>query len=133
MSRENVQMARRLVTAVHDRDLATLLDLTDPDVEWQSFYAIGRGGGAHCGHDSMVQYLRDLDEAFEWVYPAISDVLDAGDVVLAIGSIAFRGRQSGVETSVRVGWVFKFRRGCLIRFRPFRDPEETLEAVGLSD
>ena len=130
MSRQNVEVVRQVLTAIGQRDLPALLDLTDPSIQWQSFFAIGK---EYRGHASMEQYVRDLDEALEWLRPEVGDLLDAGDVVVGIGTIAFRGRGSGVESNARAGWVFKFRRGRLVRFRAFRDPEQALEDVGLRE
>jgi ketosteroid isomerase-like protein len=36
-----------------------------------------------------------------------------------------------VETETAAGWMLKFSKGKLMRFRAFRAPEEALEAVGL--
>jgi ketosteroid isomerase-like protein len=100
-------------------------------VEWQSFFALGQGGGVYRGHDGMPQYVRDLAEAFDWLRPEGADFLGVGDVVVGVGRIHYRGRGSGVEGDAPAGWVFRFRGGRLLRFRAFTDPEEALEAVGL--
>jgi ketosteroid isomerase-like protein len=39
VSRENLDSVRRVLKAVSERDLAALLDLTEPQVEWRSFFA----------------------------------------------------------------------------------------------
>src|SRR5687767_8397721 len=45
VSQENVETARAVVTAVAQMDVSRLLELTDADVEWQSFLAqLGEGG-----------------------------------------------------------------------------------------
>jgi ketosteroid isomerase-like protein len=132
MSRENVEATRQVFQAVAQRDLAALFDLTDPQVEWQSFFALGEGG-AYRGHDALRQYMRDLDEAFEWMRPEIESLLVVGSLVVAVGRIYYRGRGSGVEANTPVGWVVRFHGGRLLRFHPFSDPEQTLEAVGLRE
>ena len=129
MSRENVEAARRVLAAVGERDLADLLDLTDPQIEWHSFFAIGEG--VYRGHDAMPHYMRDLDEAFEWLRPEASDLLDVGDLIVGVGRIHYRGKDSGVEADSPTGWVFRFSGGRLQYFRAFREPERALEAVGM--
>ena len=131
MSRENVEIVRRLLAAIGERDLHTLRDLTDPQVEWRSFFAIGEGGGMYRGHDAIPQYLRDIEEAFEWLRPEVSDLLDVGNVIIGVGRVRYRGKESGVETESPAGWVFRLHDARIVRFRAFRDPEEALEAVGL--
>jgi ketosteroid isomerase-like protein len=133
MSRQNVEAVRQVLAAISQRDLSRLLELTDPEIEWRSFFAAVTETGEYHGHDGMREYVRDLNEAFEWLRPEIGDLLDAGDLVVGIGRIYFRGKGSGIETDSPAGWVFRFRDGRLLRFRAFRDPEQALEAVGLGD
>ena len=54
--------------------------------------------GMYRGHDRMRQYVSDLSEAFEHLRPEPTDLLDAGDIVIGVGVIHYRGRESGVET-----------------------------------
>jgi ketosteroid isomerase-like protein len=124
-----VEAVRDVLDAVARRDLERLLELTDPEIEWQSFFALH--GREYHGHDGLRRYLLDLEEAFEYLRPLIGDLLDAGEVVVGLGRVQYRGRTSGVETESTAGWMFKFRRGKVLRFRAFRDPELALEAVGL--
>jgi hypothetical protein len=52
-------------------------------------------------------------------------------VVLFIGRIHYRGKGSGVEAESESGYLLKFREGRVVTFRPFREPEKALEAIGL--
>ena len=48
MSQENVQAALAAADAVARMDLDRLIELTDPEVEWHSFFAqLGEGGGTY--------------------------------------------------------------------------------------
>ena len=132
MSQENVQRARQLLDAVAQRDLSRLIAFTDPGVEWRSFFAVGEGG-VYRGHNRMGQYVSDLSEAFEYLRPELSDLLDAGDIVIGVGRIHYRGKGSGVETESPAGWMFKFRDGKVVSFRAFREPDQALETLGLSE
>jgi ketosteroid isomerase-like protein len=129
VSQENKEAARRLLDAIWQRDLAHILELTDPEIEWHSFFALQ--GEAYHGHDGMRQYLDDVHDAFEDLRPEISDLLDGGDVVIGVGYVHYRGRTSGVETESAAGWMFRFRQGKVVQFRAFSEPEQHLEAVGL--
>ena len=131
MSSENVATARRVLVALARGELDVLIDLSDPDVRWRSFFAALLETGEYQGHEELQQYLRDIHEAFEIIRPEVADTLDAGDVVIGVGDIKYRGRGSGVETESPAGWVFKFRDGKVVEFRAFRDPEQALERVGL--
>jgi ketosteroid isomerase-like protein len=128
----NVETVRRVLDAVGRRDVARLLALTDPEVEWRSFFAFDERG-MYCGHDGLRQYVDDVSEAFEHLRPEPTDLLDAGNIVVGVGRIHYRGQESGLETESPAGWMFKFRGGKVVCFRAFRDPEQALETVGLSE
>jgi ketosteroid isomerase-like protein len=135
MSRENVDLARRVLDTLARRDVAGLVELSDPEVRWHSFFAevtFGQGGG-YRGHDGIRQYVRDLNDAWEIVRAEVDDAIGVGSIALLVGRIRYRGKASGVETASPAGWMFKFRDGKVLRFRAFREPEHVLEAAGLSE
>lgn len=131
MSEENVELAHQLVDAVARQDLARLLELTDPEVEWHSFFAQLREGGVYRGHDGIRQYVRDLDDTWDFLKTEIVDTLAMGDVVLMVGRLRYRGKGSGVESESLAGYMLKVRRGRAVLMRAFREPEAAIEAVGL--
>ena len=133
MSQENVELAREVLHALGTRYPDRLIALSDPEVEWHSFFAIGEGGGTYRGHDGTRRYMSDLNDAFEIGRAEIDDALGVGDVALLVGRIHYRGKGSGVESESPTGWMLKFRNGKVLCFRAFREPEQALEAVGLSE
>jgi ketosteroid isomerase-like protein len=133
MSQENVELADQVFDAVTRRDLSRLIELTDPEIEWHSFFALGDPEGVYRGHDRMRRYLSDLDDVWEIMRPEVDDTLHVGHVVVLVGRIHYRGKGSGVETKSPVGWMLKFREGRVVSFRPFREPEQAFEAIGLSE
>jgi ketosteroid isomerase-like protein len=131
MSRENaVELAREVVDALNRRDLARMIALSDPEVEWHSFFAPLGEGGVYRGHDGTRRWVRDIDDAWEIVRADVDNALGVGDVAVLVGRIHYRGKASGVETESPAGWMFKFRKGKVLCFRAFREPEQALEAVG---
>jgi uncharacterized protein len=132
MSPENVELARKVLDALGKRDPSRLIALSDPEVEWHSFFALAEGG-VYRGHDGAQRFMSDLDDAWEIGSAEVDDGLGAGDVVVLVGRIHYRGKGSGVEGTSPAGWMFKFRDGKLLCFRAFREPEQALEAVGLAE
>jgi hypothetical protein len=63
----------------------------------------------------------------------VDDVLVAGDVVLVVGRLRFRGKGSGVETEASAGYVARLSGGKLAYMRAFREPEQALLAMGLTE
>jgi ketosteroid isomerase-like protein len=53
--------------------------------------------------------------------------------VLAIGGISFRARESGVDTAERLGWLFEFRDGQVLRMMFYGYLGEHVEAAGLRE
>jgi ketosteroid isomerase-like protein len=125
----HVELAREVFAAVGRQDLSRLIELTDPAVEWRSFFALGEAGGVYRGHAGIRRYMSDLADAWEFVRPEIDDGVALGSVVVLVGEIHYRGRGSGVETRSLAGWMLKFRAGKVIIFRAFLDPEEALGSV----
>ncbi len=135
MSQENVKLASRVLDALARRDVSRLVDLSDPEVRWHSFFAevtFGAGGG-YRGHDGIRRYVSDLNDAWEIVRADVDDGLAVGDIALLVGRIHYRGKASGVETASAAGWMFEFRGGKVLYFRAFREPEQVLESAGLSE
>jgi ketosteroid isomerase-like protein len=128
---QTLELARKVLEALGARDAARLIALSDPGVEWYSFFAMSEGGAYH-GHDGARRYMSDLDDAFEVGLAEVDSALEVGDVAVLVGRIRYRGKGSGVESASPAGWMLKFRNGKLICFRAFREPEQALEAVGLS-
>jgi hypothetical protein len=56
------------------------------------------------------------------------------DRVVALGRMYGRGRATGIDAEIPLGLVLTVGvDGKLIRYESFRNPEEALEAVGLSE
>ena len=118
--------------AISRRDAERLVALSDPDIEWRSFFALGEDG-VHRGHDGTRRYMSDLDEAWDMAHAEVDDAIGFGDVAVLVGRLHYRGKGSGVESESPAGWMLKFREGKVIRFRAFREPEQALEAIGLPE
>ena len=125
----NLAAAREVLATLGERDAEKLIALSDPDVEWHSFFALAERG-VYRGHQGARRYMTDLADAWEIARAEVDDALAIGDVVVLVGRIHYRGRGSGVESASPAGWVLKFRSGKLVCFRAFRDPERVLEGLG---
>src|SRR5947208_15024411 len=117
MSQANVELAVQVMDALGRRDTSRVIALTDPEIEWHSFFAELGDKGVYLGHEGTRQYMRDLNDAWEIVRADIDDRLGVGDVAVLIGRIHYRGRSSGVETETPAGWVLSFRHGRVVCFR----------------
>jgi len=130
MSQETVELAREVLAALGTRDPSRLIALSDPEVEWHSFFALSEEG-VYRGHDGTRRYMSDLSDAWEIGAAEVEDAFGIGDVAVLAGRRHCRGKGSGVESASPAGWMLKFRNGKVLRFRAFSEPEQALEAVGL--
>ena len=125
-----MDLARRALELLSEGAFPDLIDMTDPEVEWHSFFAELSEGGVYRGHEGMRRYADDLRDAWDIVRTDIDDGLALGDVAVLVGRIHYRGKESGVETEMPAGWMLRFRGGKIIRFRAFREPESAIAALG---
>jgi ketosteroid isomerase-like protein len=104
----------------------------DPDVQFEPQQAALQG--TYLGHDGVTQWLMDLATHYEVGGEIrLPDVRDLGDRVLALGTLHFTARGSGIETDVPVAIVASFRDGLITHFKDYGDKGQALEAAGLSE
>ena len=132
MSQENVKLAHEVIDAIKTQDASRLVELTDPEVEWYSLVALDRSEG-YRGHDGIHRYIEDIADTLEFIYAEVDDAISVGDLVLLMGHFHNRGSASGVDTKSPGGFVVRLRDGRVVYMRAFRDPEQALALVGLSE
>jgi ketosteroid isomerase-like protein len=136
MSRENVEIVRRIYEAAARRDKATVLALYHPEVEVDSsrLPEARLAGEEHIqGHAAIQRSFRDWYEAWESFEDECERLIDADDRVISVVTRRGRGRTSGAETTVPRAGVWTIREGKVVRVVWFPSVEEALEAAGLSE
>jgi ketosteroid isomerase-like protein len=135
MSQENVATALAAMEAWTRRDVEALLALLDPEIEWHPALQtlLGGEGAVYRGHDGVRELMRDTDEVASTLDPVVSELYDLGDRVAAVGQLAIRGRESGVEIESPMGVIADFREGKLLCVHTYLDRTEALEAAGLRE
>jgi hypothetical protein len=84
------------------------------------------------GQTGLRELSADLHDAFEMMLRRPQEIVDAGDRVVALGTILTRARVSGVELEQPIGDVGWLKRGLITRQCIFLDQHAALEAVGLA-
>jgi hypothetical protein len=118
MSREDVEIVRRLYDAVARGDTATVLALYDPDVEWDfTRHAYGSmiGGRVYRGHEGLRAFFGDLLDVWESVGWDLEDLIDAGEHVILVANQRARGRTSGADVKGTAVGVWTIRQGKVVR------------------
>jgi ketosteroid isomerase-like protein len=140
MSEENVESFKRGLDAYNRRDLDTLMETLDPDVEWRPATALLLTGEhtVFRGHHGVRKSIQEDDEALALFQYEVSEIRDLGTRVLAIGRARIRGKESGleIESPLCVLTESKGTKGKdarALRVKTYVDPKEALEAAGLSE
>jgi ketosteroid isomerase-like protein len=132
MSRQNVELVRRMHHAFNQRDTETFLGLLDPDVEWVPMMA-RLEGAVYRGRAEVEGWLVGLDHDWVELRTEPQEFRDLGDVVLILGTWHARARTSGLVLDSEPGaWVARVRGGKVVRQETFTDLDQALEAAGRS-
>jgi ketosteroid isomerase-like protein len=141
MSRENVDLVRRLYEAVAARDSETVLSIYHPDLVWDHTHNSGLAGlmagqtRVYHGHHGLRRWSSDFYDALQDVQAELVDVVDLeGGRVLAVLNYRGTGRGSGLdfEFSEMVG-IFTVVEGRVIRADWYRDKAQALAEIGATE
>jgi ketosteroid isomerase-like protein len=130
MSRQNVDVVRRMLWAFNDGDVEAIVAACDPAVEWEE-QSIPGVEPLYRGHDGVRRWWAEtFGEELGSIEGRLEGVKDADDTVIASVRFEGEGRSSGVRVPMLVHIVGTFRGGKLVRRRVFLTLAEALEAVG---
>jgi ketosteroid isomerase-like protein len=132
MSRENVEIVRRVYDQHALHGVEGLLEFVRPDIEISESPQFP-DTGTYRGQDGLRGLHGLFTEQFDPFEMRLEEVIDAGDnavACLAVGGVA---RQSGMEVFIPSFHVLTLRDGKVERMQIFLGREEALAAVGLSE
>jgi ketosteroid isomerase-like protein len=137
MSKEHVEIVRRLYDAVARRDTETVFSLYDPEVvidgSRHRWGEVMGGEPTWRGHDGVREFSRGYFGDWENLEDGIEEVIDAGDRVVTIVTTRARGRASGIEVEWKQNaGVWSIRDGRITRVVWCRDRDEALKEAGIS-
>jgi ketosteroid isomerase-like protein len=134
MSQENVETVRRSLDGWNRGDVDAWLQSAHPEIEWFSEVA-RRMEGSETVYRGPAEMRRFWDEWHSiWALTIeVFEIRDLGETVVVLGRIRTRGEASGVDLEQPVAYVFEFDGGLARKIRAYLDPQQALEAVGLSE
>ncbi len=134
MSREKVEIAKRVVDAYNRRDVDALFaDLATPDFEWYPALIRALDGGGIRGREGVERFALDTEENWEELLIVAEEFRDLGDRVLLLGRMKGRGKGSGVPVDQPFASILDFSGDRIRRNRVYLDRAEGLQAAGLSE
>jgi ketosteroid isomerase-like protein len=131
MSNENVELIRSAYAAYSRGDLATMLELVDPDLEWTYLdpsFEDPEPQVCHGRHELETVLKRQAEHRLK---AEVEEVAAKGDrVMVAVripGVDAFRVRKADDRNYA----VFTVREGRIVALRDCRDRQEALAVAGI--
>jgi ketosteroid isomerase-like protein len=132
MSRENVEIVRKAIEASNRRDvpMARALWHAEAEVDWSR--SRGPLKGVYRGREEVETFQDEFWLMFETVELEAHGFMQAGSDVVVPNTAHLRGRD-GMEVIARSAFVYTVEDGRITRLQMFQEPDEALEAAGLSE
>lgn len=131
MDREGVEIVKRAIDAFNARDVDGFTASTTPDFEWSpSMVAVE--AQVFRGSAGIRAYFASLASAWEEFLILPVAFRDLPDLVIMLGRLRGRGKNSGVPVDSALGMVFDLRGSHIARIRGYLDHGEALAAAGLA-
>ena len=129
MSKENVEVVRRAISAYNRRDLEALRAVNSPDIEVDWSESRGLDSGVYRGQDAAVALYQRFFDAFESIEIHPDRFVERADTVLVPNRSHFVGRD-GVATTADSVIAFQIHDDCVARIRLHQTmPEVEVEEV----
>jgi ketosteroid isomerase-like protein len=131
MSQENVEIVKTAIDAINRGDWDAAFKDAAPGFELDFSRALGPYRGVY-RLDQARRFAADFTATFESVRFEAEQLIDAGEHVVFLGTLYYRGRD-GIETTVSGKQVWTIRDGAVERFVMYQERHEALEAAGLTE
>jgi ketosteroid isomerase-like protein len=131
MSRENVELVRRLAGHWSRMDWDGMVEFLDPDVELHGTVGGVEEGGITRGLSEILREFDKVEEMWDDHRIEIEKLIDAGDQVVVFQREYQRGKTSGAEVVADTAVLVDVRDDRVVRLQGFMDRSDALEAAGL--
>jgi ketosteroid isomerase-like protein len=130
MSRENVEIVRRVYELQGRKEV---LELLDPHVVWINYVSALRAK-PYVGHEGVAEWLKDFRDHFGDFRMEARELIDGGgDQVVVVSRFIGTGASSRVPLEQEIGSLFTLLNGKVVRCQGFETKAEALEAAGLQE
>ena len=124
----NSETLRRSYEALNRGDLTEVLKVIDEDILWQEG-ARSPEAGSNRGRASFEAFFRSWLASFDNFTIEPLEVIERGDVLIAVVRQSGRGQASGIEVSADIAHAWTIRDGRAVRWQAFGGRDEALKAV----
>ena len=132
MSRENVEIVRRVFEAVNHGDLEAVMDVAADEfvLDWSN--SIGPARGVYRGRGSIRELSASFLEAFEYVRWDPAEIIEVDQSrVIVVNHAQMRGRGSGIEVNAVGAQLWTITEGKAQSVKLYQSKADALQAEGL--
>jgi ketosteroid isomerase-like protein len=130
MGEEDVELVRRSIEALNERDVERVLETLDPEVELLTAKALFEGNAAYRGHDGFRSYLSDMSKDWEQFGYELEELASVGEgLVLVAGRFHARGCETGNEVESPGAWLCGVQGGLITSVHFYADSKAALAAA----
>lgn len=128
MTSPNVQVIKAVFAAFEERDVESMLEITDPELEFlpQTNDLTGRTE-PYRGHDGMREYFRDMANVWDEVRLYPDEYREVNGSVLVLGRVNATSPARIVAGST--GWIWHLRDGKVLYGRVYASAGEAEAAL----
>jgi ketosteroid isomerase-like protein len=104
-----------------------------PEFAYEDDFLPDHAGETYRGWDGLRRAWLGFTEPFEEMAYDVERIVGSGDRVVSIHRVQTKARHTGIVQDGRWAYVWTFRRGRLVHFRGFGDPDQALKAAGFEE
>jgi uncharacterized protein len=135
MSKENMNIAQTVYDSFAKGDISTVLNLLDPEVEWneaESF--IYADHSPYIGPTAVLEgVFNRIGTEWEGFSASLDGLLDAGDTVIAQGYYNGTYLENGKTVRAQFTHLFTLRLGKIVRFQQYTDTAAFARVTGFPE
>ena len=125
----NVHVVRDLYAAFVRRDIAAILAVLSPEVDWgEPENPFNPSAGTRHGHEGFLEWVRTGNQAEEVLALEPRQFLVGADTVAVVGHTSCRAKSTGKTYETDFVHVITFKQGRIARFQEFFDTFAAAEA-----
>jgi ketosteroid isomerase-like protein len=131
MAHERVDIIRRGHEGFSRGDLSWTKQFVAEDVEWRPTGSFPGLEGVYRGPEALERWMATIRAEWEEFEVTLDEVVkEEGDTVVVVERLWGRGRESGVETEMRIYGVYRFNaEGRISQRLAFETADEALAAL----
>jgi len=133
MSRENVDVVRKVYAAWTEGNLDALLQVCDPEVELLTSGSFPDLAPSYRGHRGVEEFWEATRAPWDWFQPDVKRMVEGENCAAVAVTVRARGKDSGVNTDMEQNHAMRFRDGRAVMVSFHASFEHALEAVGLRE